>query len=329
MIAGKGIDNYGLYPMGMSPLDTLQWARENGAEGVAFSGIDNSHRHLITKDYLQKIRSFASDNNLYLEWGGGQHIPRDMQSWEQKNIFDNNKRMAVEANALGTNIIRSCSGGLMRWNPENPATGDLMDEMAEELSNQLNMLRENQVVLAIETHFEFTSFELLRVFEMIGIKPGDCLGICLDTMNLMTMLEDPLPAVIRLLPWVVSTHIKDGGVIMKEEGLQTFTTPVGDGIVELGKIIELLSKLPQKINLNIEDHGGSFDLPVFEPLFLQEFTDLSTEEFVSILELAGKTSGLIGKGKIRPLAREDWPGVCEERLKKDLIALKKMTDGKP
>ena len=49
---------------------------------------------------------------------------------------------------------------------------------------------------------------------MCEAEPGGWLGICLDTMNLLTMIEDPVMATRRLLPWVVSTHIKDGGVLM-------------------------------------------------------------------------------------------------------------------
>ena len=34
-----GIDNYGLFPLTLSPLQILHWARDNGAEGVQFSGL--------------------------------------------------------------------------------------------------------------------------------------------------------------------------------------------------------------------------------------------------------------------------------------------------
>jgi len=143
--------------------------------------------------------------------------------------------------SLGLQYLRSVfvhsSGGLMRWNPDSLPTIQLMEEMAEALSKQLQMLRDHQVILAIETHFEFTTFELLRVFEWCSITPGDCLGICLDTMNLLTMLEDPVPAMKRVLPWIVSTHIKDGAIRLTEDGLQSFTCPVGKGVIDLGAII--------------------------------------------------------------------------------------------
>jgi hypothetical protein len=70
-----GIDNYGLFPLGLTSLQTLQWARDNGAEGVQFSGLSPEESQSIGPAQLKDLALFASDNDLYLEWGGGQHIP--------------------------------------------------------------------------------------------------------------------------------------------------------------------------------------------------------------------------------------------------------------
>ena len=136
----------------------------------------------------------------------------------------------------------------MRWDAANPPTDVLLRETAEALRAQQAMLRDHGVVLAIETHFEFTSFELLRLFDMCEAEPGGWLGICLDTMNLMTMLEHPVTAAGRLLPWVVSTHVKDGGVLRAPGGLITFPAPIGDGIVDLGAIIRRLDTLDRPVH---------------------------------------------------------------------------------
>ena len=327
-MTGKvGIDNYGLYPLGLDPLETLQWAIRNGAEGVAFSGLDDKGRAKCTDSYLKEIRAVAEDNGMYLEWGNAQHVPSDLRNYEKKNIRDLNKRALEEASRLGTGIVRSCSGGLRRWNAESIPTIQLMYEMAEELTVQLPMLGDHGEVLAVETHFEFTTFELIRVFEWCGVKPGDCLGICLDTMNLLTMLEDPVSAAERILPWVVSTHIKDGGILMSDKGLRSFPCPMGKGVVDNGEIIKMLDALDHEVNLSLEDHGGAIDLPIFDSRFLLEFPDLSSVEMTAILELAGKTNGLIETGSIVELEREKWPEVCEDRLKQGLGYLKKITNG--
>jgi len=328
-----GLDNYGLYPLNLSPLEIMQWAKEHGAEGVAFSGLSPSERKYIDRAYLHDLSQYASENNLYLEWGGGQHIPRDMVSrmvgqvslpveWDRKDVFTINEQAASEAELLGIRIVRSCSGGLMRWNPANPQTTTLLQETAAALIAQRSMLRDHNVILAMETHFEFTTFELLRLFDMCEAEPGDWLGICLDTMNLLTMLEDPVSATGRVLPWVVSTHIKDGGILLDESGFTTFPVAIGSGIVDFPSIISLLSTLTHDINLSAEDHGGDFKLPIFNQRFLSEFPDLIVEELHQLVEWSQKTNEEVRKGECKIITRERWGEFCEERMTGNINSLK-------
>ncbi len=319
-----GIDHYSLYPIDPDPLQTLAWARLNGADGVAFSGLGDSHRQLCTPEYLRRIRETATEAGMYLEWGGAQHIPWDLQRWVEKDLMENNRRCAIEATHLGTNIIRSCSGGLMRWNPESRKTEYLIEDMAKALLKQRDLFRDYGVILAIETHFEFTTFELLRLFEQCDAKPGDWLGVCLDTMNLLTMLEDPVMATERILPWVVSTHIKDGGLIKTERGFRSFTAPVGEGVVDMKSILRRLIELPWEVNLNIEDHGGDFDIPIGDPWFRREFPDLNEKEERSLNELAEITKRKMAEKKLSILSRSDWPLVWEERLRNGMAKLREM-----
>lgn len=317
-----GIDNYGLFPLGLDPMQTMQWALDHGAGGVAFSGLDEVQLRKLDCRHLLRLKDFAAENNMYLEWGGGQHIPRDLSTWERKDLFNHNRTAAQEAAKLGIRIIRSCSGGLMRWNPKSLPTQQMLDEMVVALSAQKQMLMDHQVILAIETHFEFTTFELLRVFEDCGAKPGEYLGICLDTMNLLTMLEDPVMATERVLPWVVSTHIKDGGFRVSGVGFNSFPAPFGEGVIDFDRIFTLLSSLNHPLNLNVEDHGGDFDIPISNPEFRKEFPDLSDLEMEQLINLAQQTKQKMEAGTLAILDRKDWGAVCERRISGDILSLK-------
>jgi sugar phosphate isomerase/epimerase len=319
-----GIDSYGLLPLGLAPMEILGWAVEHGAGGVQFSGLSQEEGRQVDEVYLKDMAGFAAENHLYLEWGGGQHIPLDMETWQKKNLFESNRKAAAQASLLGTRVVRSCSGGLMRWRADSPSTEALLAVTAETLREQRTLLRDHGVILALETHFEFTTYELLRLFEMCDTEPGDYLGICLDTMNLLTMLEDPLAAVRRILPWVVATHIKDGGILLRDEGVVTFPCEVGKGVVDLKGILALLRSLPQEVNFSIEDHGGEFTLPIFDARFLAEFPDLTLQEFVGLCRLSRLTEERMDRGALEMTTRRDWPELCEERIKKDLAALKSM-----
>jgi len=314
-----GLDNYGLFPLDLSPMGTLEWAAAHGADGVSFSGLAPEWQRRTDASALADLRGFAADHGLYLEWGGARHIPRDMASWAREDASAVNRRAAREAAAVGAATIRSCSGGLMRWEAANPATDVLLRDTAEALRAQAPMLRDLGVVLAIETHFEFTSFELVRLFDMCDAEPGGWLGVCLDTMNLLTMIEHPVRAAERLLPWVVSTHMKDGGVLRAPEGFTTFPVPIGQGVVDLAAIIRLLDTLERPVHLSVEDHGGSFVLPTGDPAFFSRFPDLAGEELAAIGDLAAAADAL---AECRPVDRAEWPRLCEARLDRDLRALR-------
>jgi len=242
-----------------------------------------------------------------------------MGSWARKDLWEVNRIAARQAAALGARIVRSCSGGLMRWHDDAPPTETLLRETAAALVAQRGMFRDHGVVLAVETHFEFTSHELVRLLDMCGADPGDWLGICLDTMNLLTMAEEPVRATRRLLPWVVSTHIKDGGVRVDGAGLTTFTAAGGQGVIELRAILTMLASLPRTVHLSVEDHGGEFLLPIYDPLFLSRFPDLDAGELAALVRLGCQTAA---QGSCRPLPRQEWPDVCERRLIEDLEALR-------
>jgi sugar phosphate isomerase/epimerase len=315
-----GIDNYGLFPLGLSPLEILEWAKNNGAEGVHFSGLDLENRNRPDRAELKDLALYARENNLYLEWGGGQHIPYDTAGWIKRDIMEVNQRAAEEAELLGTGIVRSCSGGQIRWQPGCPPIQDLLAETASSLLAQSTMLRDHGVILALEIHFEFTTFELLRLFEMCRAEPGDYLGICLDTMNLLVLLEDPLPAVERILPWVVCTHIKDGGLLEKEGRLVVYPTDLGTGVIPLKEIAAGLSKLPFTVTLSVERHGGSFDVDYRDGKFLSKLPDLSEAELSSLIRM----SNLCARSEPRMISRSDWPAVCEENIAGDVEGLKSL-----
>jgi len=318
-----GIDAYSLKPLDLDPFELLDWALINEAEGVQFS---EPPAQSGDPAFLKELAQYAAENGLYLEWGGGEHIPFDLATGKEKDIAAINRKAAEQASAMGVRTVRSCSGGLMRWREDSPSTETFLREMAAALSPQRQTFNDHGVILAVETHFEFTTFELLRLFEMCEAEPGDYLGVCLDTMNVLTMLEDPVAAARRILPWVVTTHVKDGALVLTREGLVTFTAEAGKGLVDFRAIFEALSSLPAGITLSIEDHGGDFILPIYDAAFLTRFPDLTVQEFARLLNLAAETQDRLEKKTLAVLDRPRWPEVCEARVKRDLRAVRRIAD---
>lgn len=319
-----GIDSYALKPLGLNAFELIDWAVMNGAAGVQFSEIPLAPGQAIDAAFLDELRAYAAENAVFIEWGGGEHIPLDLATGRPKDIAAGNRRAAEQARRLGVDTIRSCSGGLMRWRAGGPTTEEFLALMAKSLAAQEPFFRDLGVILALETHFEFTTFELLRLFEMCGAGPGEWLGVCLDTMNLLTMLEDPESATRRILPWVVTTHIKDGGLKLDRNGFVSFTAEVGEGVVDFPALFRILALSKRALTLCLEDHGGDFRIPVFDPDFLARFPDLSAAELVRLLALAAKTRDKAEAGRLSVLDRSRWPEVCEKRVRRGLAALKRL-----
>jgi len=322
-----GIDSYGLGPLKLSPFEVLDWADAHGAQGVQFTLLHIPEGQPVDDAYLDGLAGAAAKRGLYLEWAGGQHIPYDTRSWEPRDLVPINRLAARQARRLGAKVVRSCSGGLMRWTDVAPPTEVLMDETVRALAELEPIYAELGLTLAIEIHFEFTTFELLRIFERCGAEPGGWLGICLDTMNLLTMLEDPVTGTQRVLPWVVATHVKDGGLLLDEQGLASFTAEIGGGVVDLERILELLAGLPHPVHLSIEDHGGCFPIPIYDADFLARFPDLTAGELASLLRLVRDNERRPPAERVRPLERDDWPQHCERRLQAGIERLRRMVAG--
>jgi sugar phosphate isomerase/epimerase len=317
-----GIDSYCLNPLNLSACEILEWAAARGGEGVQFSEGNEAAGDTADAVFLRELADTSRDLGLYLEWGGGQHVPFNTTGWEERDLFESNRRAAEAASTVGARVVRSCSGGFFRWEDSAPDTDTLVTATAAALRPQRALFDDLGVTLAIELHFEFTTFELLRLFEMCDAEPGGWLGICLDTFNMFPMLEDPVAGTERILPWVVATHVKDGAVVLRPDGISTFPTPLGSGHIDLPAILDLLESVNHSVNLTVESHGGSFSTAIFDAQFMERFPDLTGAEMESLLRLGREGKELFANGDLRITERAHWLEICEGRTEADLRYLK-------
>ena len=78
------------------------------------------------------------------------------------------------------------------------------------------------------------------------------------------------------------------------------------------------------MHLSVEDHGGSFLLPIHDEAFVSRFPDMAGAELKAMLELAEAT-----EATARRAGRSNAPSgprVCESRVAHDLVALRKLAD---
>jgi sugar phosphate isomerase/epimerase len=111
------------------------------------------------------------------------------------------------------------------------------------------VVRREKVKLAVENHKDFRVDELLDLLRAIG---SEQIGVCVDTGNNMALLEDPAHVVESLAKHAFSVHLKDMGVEEYADGFLLAEVPLGQGVLDLKKVIATLRKANPKIRLNLE-----------------------------------------------------------------------------
>jgi hypothetical protein len=81
---------------------------------------------------------------------------------------------------------------------------------------------------------------------------SEYLGVCIDTGNSLALLEDPYLVVERLAPWAITTHLKDMAVAEYEEGFRLAEVPLGQGMLDIQRMVTTLRKAKPSIRLNLE-----------------------------------------------------------------------------
>jgi sugar phosphate isomerase/epimerase len=122
--------------------------------------------------------------------------------------------------------------------------------------------------MAVENHIDFTADEMLQLLTEVG---SPWLGINFDTGNFLRLLDDPIKGMAKLAPYVYATHIKDLKVqkgVAADEWYFFSSTPVGEGVVDNGKLVQLLADagydglLAVEIDFLHPDYGNDEDQAV-------------------------------------------------------------------
>lgn len=307
-----GLDNYTIGFMKLNPYETIDFARKLGTEGVQFGSVTQISPKW-DEDEIKAFRRYADEKGMYIEV----NIP-SINPWKvkERNGFVRKLERHLRFAALaGSRTMRTYIGGRDdRFNPEIPWRRQIEDSVRV-LKMLSPMVKELGVKIALETHMDATTFELVRVIDQVG---EDVVGICLDTGNLPVRMEDPISAVNRIAHLVVATHMKDSILFFGGNGLRWQARPCGQGVIPISEIISAVSVFNPDLNLSIEDHPRIYDLPIFDPNWLSSHHDLTPMEFSKVIQLAVESERKIRAGEIRPPEEEEaipWEERVEDRLR--------------
>lgn len=308
-----GFDHYTIDHLGIDPRTTLSFACDHGLEGVQFlepSRIDPE----LDPGRLADFRRCADEMGMYLEVGlpSPNPVRRSFKEDRQVGVEEQARYIARHAKAaadLGCRHARAYVGDRHdRFRTEVPWIAQL-DATRAVLEFAAPILRDLGVKVALETHADLTVAELLRFLEALG---SEVVGVTVDTGNLVMRLDEPVAAVERLAPWVLSTHVKDAVLERTPRGLAWQARPVGSGILPMPDLIAPLIRANPDVALSIELHPRTYDLPIADERWLAYFPELRTESLAAVVALADQCERRYQEGSLaRPADVEAVP--WEER----------------
>jgi len=218
------------------PLHFLDHCHKVGAGGVQMNiGIRD-------KAYTRKIRQKAQNYDMFIE--GSASLPRDKSGVERFNATMRTARQS------GAEVVRIAVGG-RRY--EQFSRAEQFKAFAELTWKSLQLAEpiaaRHRMRLAIENHKDWRIGEMLDMLRRIG---SEYVGVCVDTGNSFALLEDPMAVVEAYAPLGFAAHLKDMGVAEYEDGFLLADVPLGQGLLDLPRMVQILRKAKPEIQFSLE-----------------------------------------------------------------------------
>jgi sugar phosphate isomerase/epimerase len=226
----------------MTVWDFLKRARRLGVAGVSLEScfLPND------ADSLRRLRDTLDEYGFERVWAWGH--PDGLRSGSDRRAARDLVAHLAHARAIGAGVMRIV-GGNRRTRPASFALH--RRRLVGMLSQLLPAAEDHGVVLALENHIDLTADEMVDVVRTLD---SPWLGVCLDTGNNLRLHEDPVTVAAKLAPLTRATHVKDIGVRRGDPKDFAFwpSVPLGQGLVDLGRVIAHLRKARYRGLLAIE-----------------------------------------------------------------------------
>jgi sugar phosphate isomerase/epimerase len=218
-------------------LEFLEYCHQLGAGGVQI-GVGSKDA-----EYPKKLRAKAEAYGMYFE--GQASLPQQPSDVDR---FDAEIRAAKEAGAA---VVRTAMLGGRRYETFDSAAAfrQFAEKSWQSLTLAEPVLNKHRVRLAIENHKDRRVSEMLDLLKRIS---SEYVGVCVDVGNNIALLEEPVAVVEALAPFAFSTHLKDMAVQEYAEGFLLSEVPLGEGFLDLNKMIATLERANPTIQFNLE-----------------------------------------------------------------------------
>jgi len=288
------------YPGFLNAIDLLEHCRQIGAGGMQVVVKD------WTADFAKKLRDTREKSGLYLE--GSIAVPRkpeDIPKFEQE---------VINAKEAGAQILRTVTSAGRRYevyhSPE--AVQEFKKNALVSLQLAEPVLRKYKVKLAIENHKDWRADELVSTLKKLQ---SEWIGVTLDFGNSISLLEDPMEVIEKLVPYIFSTHVKDMGVEEYPDGFLLSEVPLGKGFLDLPKIIALCRQHNPSVTFNLEMiTRDPLEIPCLKNDYWASFDGVPGSDLARALRMVKQNKTTSPLPRVSQLSAEERLAVEEKNI---------------
>mgnify|MGYP005846312285 CR=1 FL=1 len=190
---------------------------------------------------LKQVRGRYEELGLYLEVQTG--LARDDSGEFERTVI-----AAKEAGA--TSLRCTCLSGRRYENFDTLAAWkEAVAEFKRRVARSVPICEKHKLPLGLENHKDWTAEEYVALMKEYE---SAYLGACIDTGNNLSLLDDPYEIVEAMAPYGVNCHFKDMGVEEYEDGFLLAEVPLGEGFLDMRRILDTMRAKNPKMNISLE-----------------------------------------------------------------------------
>lgn len=238
-----GIDGY-VFPKAFTLYELMDKAVEWELDGLHVTKADLED---ISPEHLAEVKAEADKRGLLLDFNAS------------FNDIDPRLNVTIEqaidiARGIGSNIVK---WGLDIKRPRKLYGSRFCPEVMGQLIERYNqfkaalpLLEKYNISFAIENHTDTFSDEIIWLVEKLN-HPN--VGVCVDSMNPLYVMEEPEPCVKKLLPYSIYTHFSDDLITCDLMGVHSVGGAVGQGSMDCELMIKQYRELSPMTRITFEN----------------------------------------------------------------------------
>ena len=233
------------WPRQMSTFELFDETVRLGLDGLH---LDDGVLETLDMSYLKEVNAAAREHGLYLEY----NFSMDMGGMGIGIQHDLAEAIATAA-GLGADIVK-VSMDLKR--PRPVSASRFHDEVMAQMKSFASQLKAAApqadaagIKIAVENHCDSFSEEILWLLDRVN---SPVVGACIDTVNAMMVMEDPMQAIANLAPRAFTNHFRDDRIEFRRYGFKLTGTAVGEGDIDMKGAYEIFKTKSNMRRINIE-----------------------------------------------------------------------------